>query len=62
MAYPTLTDNPGAIELAEAMRRGEMSPLDAVEAAPAAQNRAASRTTHDATCAASVTRAGVPPL
>ena len=33
MAYPTLTDNPGAIELAEAMRRGEMSPLDAVEAA-----------------------------
>ena len=33
MAYPTLTDNPGAIELAEAMRRREMSPLDAVEAA-----------------------------
>ena len=33
MAYPTLTDNPGAIELAEKMRRGEMSPLDAVEAA-----------------------------
>jgi len=32
MAYPTLTDNAGAIELAETMRRGEMSPLDAVEA------------------------------
>ncbi|MBX7482691.1 amidase family protein [Qipengyuania qiaonensis] len=33
MAYPTLTKKPGAIELAHAIRHGEMSPLEAVEAA-----------------------------
>ncbi|MEH6683656.1 MAG: amidase family protein [Qipengyuania sp.] len=33
MAYPTLTTKPGAIEIAGAIRHGEMSPLEAVEAA-----------------------------
>ncbi|MEG3598691.1 MAG: amidase family protein, partial [Pseudomonadota bacterium] len=33
MAYPTLTDKPGAIETATAIRRAEMTPLEAVEAA-----------------------------
>ena len=33
MAYPTLTQKPGAIETAAAIRRGEMSPYEAVEAA-----------------------------
>ncbi|MEC7741811.1 MAG: amidase family protein [Pseudomonadota bacterium] len=33
MAYPTLTDKPGAIETATAIRRAEITPLEAVEAA-----------------------------
>ena len=33
MAYPTLTDKPGAIETATAIRGAEMTPLEAVEAA-----------------------------
>ena len=33
MAYPTLTQKPGAIETAAAISRGEMSPYEAVEAA-----------------------------
>ena len=33
MAYPKLTKKPGAIETAEAIRRGEMSPIEAVDAA-----------------------------
>ncbi|MEZ5682085.1 MAG: amidase family protein [Erythrobacter sp.] len=33
MAYPKLTDQPGALETAAAIRSGSMSPLDAVDAA-----------------------------
>ena len=33
MAYPKLTNKPGALELAAAIRRGELSPVQAVEAA-----------------------------
>ncbi|MBV7266741.1 amidase [Erythrobacter sp. WH131] len=33
MAYPTLTDKPGAIATAAAIRSGEMSPIEAVDAA-----------------------------
>ncbi|MEX0342877.1 MAG: amidase family protein [Erythrobacter sp.] len=33
MSYPELTEKPGAIETAAAIRKGEMSPLEAVEAA-----------------------------
>ncbi len=33
MAYPTLTDKPGALETAAAIRAGEMSPAEAVDAA-----------------------------
>ena len=33
MAYPSLTRKPGAIEIAGAIRHGEMSPIEAVEAA-----------------------------
>ncbi len=33
MAYPKLTNEPGAIELAQAIRRGDMSPLEAVDMA-----------------------------
>ena len=33
MTYPKLTDNPGAIETAATIRRGEISPLEAVDAA-----------------------------
>lgn len=33
MAYPTLTDQPGAIALAAQIRSGELSPLEAVDAA-----------------------------
>lgn len=33
MTYPKLTEKPGAIETAAAIRRGEMSPLEAVDAA-----------------------------
>ena len=35
MAYPKLTDKPGAIALAEAMRRGECTPLETTERAVA---------------------------
>ncbi|MEL6877222.1 MAG: amidase family protein [Pseudomonadota bacterium] len=33
MAYPTLTDKPGALETAAAIRAGELSPAEAVDAA-----------------------------
>ncbi|TNE34200.1 MAG: amidase, partial [Alphaproteobacteria bacterium] len=33
MAYPKLTDNPGAIETAAAIRSGSLSPSEAVKAA-----------------------------
>ena len=33
MGYPALTDKPGAIATATAIRNGEMSPYEAVEAA-----------------------------
>lgn len=33
MTYPILTDEPGALETADAVRRGAMSPLEAVDAA-----------------------------
>jgi Asp-tRNA(Asn)/Glu-tRNA(Gln) amidotransferase A subunit family amidase len=38
MAYPRLTERPGAVETAAAIRRGEMSPYEAVEAALAHPN------------------------
>ena len=33
MAYPKLTDEPGAVALAAQLRGGELSPIEAVEAA-----------------------------